>query len=249
MQNNNKEKTAQKDPTEEEFRLTGGAGGVTPKWRQQQGATSTNAEERQNALRRREQQYYERQQQQQRDNKAASSLLLQQQQQLRPTHRPKASDLKPLTVVVPAFDLSLAEASLVFRTKVSDLQAVLEQMGEKAPVVQRTQRDDDGTATTISVPVDPEGWTLTPDTLEQLAILMDVPFRRAAPKNVLPNDEERLLQRRAAADPQETEADSDDATETAKAASARQSTMATTRPYEELPPRPPVVAVMGHGMC
>lgn len=197
------------DRKNQEFRLTGD-GTITPKWRQ---LTDHRREQREAD--------YTRQRQLQQQN---LELF---QESAEPFYRPDPSTIKPQVVVIPNFDLSLHEASLVFRVKVTDLHAVLQQIQEGDNIDDENDTDKSSKNKSVSAQI------MSPETLEQIAILLDIPYERAVPHKGVPNDEERMLQRRAAAD------------QSSETATSTQ--IETTKEYNSLPPRPPVVSVMGHG--
>ena len=212
------------------FRLTGE---VMPKWRT---SSTITAQKRQADFeQRRTQQSHQRQHLQQR---------LQQQQRDQPRiHRPIPSKLPPHVVTIPLYELTVAEASTIFRLRVDVLRNVLDQLGLEPPLVSRNVKDDEGKFVPIQVPANAHGWILSPDTLEDMAVLLDMPYNRVVSKQVLPDERERLLHRRNAATAVVGGKDQD--TELSSTAAATK-TSAATKAYESLPSRPPVVAVMGH---
>lgn len=122
------------------------------------------------------------------------------------TKRPVPVNQQEQLVVLPSYDVSLTEASLLFREKASKLRRILRGLG----VIGK------------DAPVHDEDLMIESDALELVAVELGQNFERATRQSA-PSDEELLLQRRAAAE--------------AEAAAVE---------YESLPPRPPVVTVMGH---
>jgi len=132
------------------------------------------------------------------------------------TKKPVFVDPKDQVVVLPAYDVSLSEASLIFREKTSSLRRLLRNMG----LIQRRTSDEE-----VSLDL---------DALELIALELGQKFERPT-RRVIPKDEDILLQRRSAAE--------QDAVLTVR---EDNETGAETRPYELLPSRPPVVCIMGH---
>jgi translation initiation factor IF-2 len=95
--------------------------------------------------------------------------------------KPVFSDPKMQTVILPSFQISLPEASSLFRTKTSTLIDLLRGMGEDMPGV------------------DEDSWMLSPDALGMLALELGITFENATVKNAVVDDEALLMQRRAAA--------------------------------------------------
>lgn len=100
-----------------------------------------------------------------------------------PTHireKPIYTDPKLQTVTIPSFQISLAEASLLFRTKESTLVELLREMNEEQLGVQH------------------EAWMLPTETLELLAMELGLTFEIAEAKHAVQDDDALMLQRRAA---------------------------------------------------
>lgn len=130
-------------------------------------------------------------------------------------------DPKEQMVIIPPYDLSLAEVSLLFREKTAVLRNVLIRLGE----FPQGAPDDDQSP---RPPPPDESIFLNPDLMELLALELEKPFEKSEKRESINRDEEILMQRRAASEAVEDDKSQD----------------ATAVPYQSLPPRPPVVTVM-----
>ena len=122
----------------------------------------------------------------------------------------KSSGSQPIQL--PDHDISLTEASLLFREKAKSLRRLLISLGELSPRDFTSEEDI----------------MCSTDLLELMALELGLSGERSDGRAVAQSDQDRLLQRRAASE--ETHV-----TETMP-----------HNPYESLPPRPPVVCIMGH---
>jgi len=120
---------------------------------------------------------------------------------------------KSQPIILPNHDISLMEASLLFREKAISLRNLLISLGELPGMDSTTEEDI----------------MCSPDLLELMALELGLSAERSDRPAMERSDQERLLQRRAANE-------------------ESHATAATMhhRPYESLPPRPPVVCIMGH---
>ena len=131
------------------------------------------------------------------------------------------------TVVLPNYTLNLTETSQLFRVAATKLAGTLKRMGEW-PADARNKDD--------------RQIMIEPETLQLLAMELGRDFEVQESKSRA-DDREVLLQRRALAEQDEGEMDSssDDSS-----TSENKGTSPVGAPYESLPPRPPVVCIMGH---
>ncbi len=127
-------------------------------------------------------------------------------------------------VIIPAYSVSLSEASLIFREKSEHLKRHLISLGlldDRRRNNQLPTDDDNNSNEDDTIVVDA-------DTMELLAMELGVPFERKNRRGAT-DDNETLLQRRLMATQDDTS-----------------TTDQNNVSYSALPPRPPVVCIMGH---
>jgi small GTP-binding protein len=137
-----------------------------------------------------------------------------------PSAKTTVSPKPPKAVIIPNHDLSITEVSLLLREKTWTLKRVLRSLGEISDI--RSIND--------------ETHLVSPDIVDLLALELRIPVERSTrPGSTALKDRDVLLKRRAASEAVLEE--SSPSTVGAAAAAV---------PYDDLPPRPPVVCIMGH---
>jgi len=187
--------------------LTGGSVGTSPlpQWR----LASDSTRNRLRDVRQRQRQ------QQQQDTMKGAHFVEWGQSEHEETKKPVFVDPKDQVIILPSYGVSITEAAKIFREKTSSLRRILETIGLYDRGSSSGQGNDDKA-------------TIDLDAMELIALELGVKFERPSRRSIQ-NDEEILLQRRAAMEDEVVH----DVHE-------------TPTPYESLTPRPPVVCIMGH---
>jgi small GTP-binding protein len=139
-------------------------------------------------------------------------------------NRKRTLPLVKKAISLPNHEMSIKEISLLLRVRTSRIHKVLVSLGEIS--FDRKQQADDGS------------YRVSADTIELLAFELGIKYERStqSPINNDLDDREALLKRRLAS-------------ETSNHAPSIESVASIASPtilYDDLPPRPPVVCVMGH---